>query len=292
MPDKIFNPPDKPILILNDPPEISDKTSADDSSYTKNIRISGTYKGANRIIVDILNKTDNRKLWSEECTREGDEESGTWYYDKPAQPGKTYKFAVKASIYEKWAVKDEVKVEGKTESNTEIDLRNKVQWQSQFDSRFGSSAAQQSACFKACKVILTNAGLSDSSAPNDSSKYQTASENSNHTQLVIDVEKSKSGIAYLNEELEKGYPVLVGVNHTLGKGINEGTTDHFVVIVGRGCEGGKIHYLFYEVGTGYAAKGKSDNNKLYLQDDYSLRGTPEYNTSRNYTVTQIRKNKL
>jgi len=35
--------------------------------------------------------------------------------------------------------------------------------------------------------------------------------------------------------------------------------------------------------------GESDDNKLYVQEDYSLRGTPASNLSRKYIVTQIRK---
>ena len=70
-----------------------------------------------------------------------------------------------------------------------------------------------------------------------------------------------------------------------------GTTDHYVVIVGRGCEDDKIFYSFYEVGTSWAHKGQHSTNKLFLGDDFSLKGIPAHNKGKNYTVTQVRKNK-
>ena len=170
-----------------------------------------------------------------------------------------------------------------------IDLRDKVTWISQFNNIFGTSEKQKTACCHASNVILTNAGLKTTSYATP--KFQTAKEND--VQLIIDTAQSQLGINYLNEELEKGHPILVGVDHTYKYkgGINDDkTTDHFVVIVGRGCEEDKAFYYFYEVGTGDKSKGESDNNKLYIQDDYSLKGTTAYNTSKKYTVTVIRKN--
>ncbi|MFL0120118.1 hypothetical protein, partial [Tenacibaculum maritimum] len=63
-----------------------------------------------------------------------------------------------------------------------------------------------------------------------------------------------------------------------------------VVIVGRGCEDNKTYYRFYEVGTSWLHYGQHASNKLFLGDDYSLKGSPAHNKSRNYTVAQVRKN--
>ena len=72
--------------------------------------------------------------------------------------------------------------------------------------------------------------------------------------------------------------------------MNEGTTDHFILIIGRLCKSGIIQYLFYDPGTGSEIKGGSDENILTLnQVDYSLRGTTKYNTTKKYVVTQIRR---
>lgn len=169
-----------------------------------------------------------------------------------------------------------------------IDLREQITWQTQFNSKWGDSVAQNLACKKTCDAILISVGLSATSSSN---LYQTAEEEGKPVKLKIKTEQAKLGVAYINSELEQNHPVQVGVDHTLGKTANEGTTDHFVVIVGRGCEQGKVYYLFYEVGTTHKGKGTSDNNKLYLEtSDYSLKGKPVYSTTRNYTVSQVRKN--
>lgn len=170
------------------------------------------------------------------------------------------------------------------------DLTDKVKWQTQFDPKWGGSAAQNVACKKTCDDILSKNGLTSTSKFN---KFQTALENSNHTLLVINTEESKRGIKYLDLQLKEGNPVQVGVDHDLnykGGTLNEGTTDHFIVIIGKSCENGKVYYRFYDVGTRHENKGASDSNRLYLNtSDYSLKGKTAYN-NHNYTVTQIRNN--
>ncbi len=197
---------------------------------------------------------------------------------------------------------------------SEIDLRGqttpnggKVEWISQFDN--GGSTF----CYNACKKILVDSGLSDKSALR-SSMFQIATENKNTSRpkkqdeyLMIDSQVAKNGIAYLNSELEKGYPVMVGVDYEFDRKIKlksgkidypntDETTDHFIVIVGRKYDDkGDLYYLFYDVGTNtinektYKA-GSNDNNRLYLKADYSLRGESQIPSKHFYTVTQIRRN--
>jgi predicted chitinase len=179
-----------------------------------------------------------------------------------------------------------------TNCNVEhYDLTDKVKWQTQFDTKWGDKSRQNVACKKTCDDILNKSGLASTSILN---KYQTASENSKHTILVVDTETSKTAIKYLDLQLKAGNPVQVGVDHALnykGGSLNEGTTDHFIVIVGKSCENGKVFYRFYDVGTKHESKGASENNRLYLNlSDYSLKGKTVYNGSV-YTVTQIRNNK-
>ena len=174
---------------------------------------------------------------------------------------------------------------------THFDLTDKVKWQTQFDSKWGGSDSQKVACKKTCDDILNKNGLTSTSLSN---KYQTALENSNHTSLIIDTDESKRGIKYLDLQLKEGNPVQVGVDHALnykGGTLNEGTTDHFIVIVGKSCDNGKVYYRFYDVGTRHESKGASDDNRLYLNtSNYSLKGKTAYN-DHIYTVTQIRNNK-
>ncbi|WP_394773617.1 glycoside hydrolase family 104 protein [Flavobacterium sp.] len=171
-----------------------------------------------------------------------------------------------------------------------IDLTDKVKWQSQYDSKWGNKLAQDKACKKTCDDILIKNGLKATSL---SRLFQTAIENDAHTKLIVDTGVSKKGVEYLDSELEKGNPVQVGVDHDLNYKINNNadhSTDHFIVIIGRGCDEGKIYYSFYDVGTSFEKKGASDSNRLYLDiSDNSLKGKTVYNGNF-YTVTQIRKN--
>ncbi|MDR1348129.1 MAG: hypothetical protein LBJ63_06865, partial [Prevotellaceae bacterium] len=119
-------------------------------------------------------------------------------------------------------------------------------------------------------------------------RYQVALEENN--ELVLDAAKMVSGLKHLDELLEQGYAVVVGVDHTMnyihsteGR-INEGTTDHFVVIVARYCEDDKLYYQFWDVGT---AEGTKPEYRFELMSDNSLVCAKDHR-GRKLTVTQIR----
>ncbi len=172
-----------------------------------------------------------------------------------------------------------------------IDLSNKVIWQTQFDSKWGNIDSQKVACKRTCDDILNKQGLANTSKDN---LFQTALETNKHSRLEIKKEISKLAINYIDNELKNGFPVQVGVDHDLnykGGSLNEGTTDHFIVIIGKEIKNKKVYYRFYDVATRFKEKGTSEENKLLLDEvDYSLKGKTKYN-GRNYTVTQVRKNK-
>ncbi len=176
-----------------------------------------------------------------------------------------------------------------------IDLTGKVTWISQFNKGERKNGVMQTdGCWRTSQKLLVNAGLGKMSGYKGG-KIDTALENDTHTSIDLTT-NAKAGVDYINSELEKGNPVLVGLDHTLnyrhnGKPINDGTTDHYVVIVSRGCDNNKVYYRFYEVGTSWAHHGQSSSNKLFLGDDFSLKGTPAHSKNRNYTVSQVRKNK-
>jgi len=126
-------------------------------------------------------------------------------------------------------------------------------------------------------------------------------------EIIVLEEGARKGIDYLDQELEKSNPILVGVRHTYYKYIEGNTerrhkknelnknksTDHFITIVGRGCEDGKRFFRFYEVGTSNSANGQHDENKLFIPNDLSLpiTGIPQSNLNRTYTLTHVRGNK-
>lgn len=173
-----------------------------------------------------------------------------------------------------------------------IDLRNQIEWKSQFDSQWGDKKAQKVACWKASQQILTNSGLGKTSGYSDGA-IQLAKEIDQHTKMSYLSDGLNEGIKYIDEQLENEVPILVGVNHDLnyrGEKNNDQTTDHFVVIVGRGCDKDGSFYYFYEVGTSYKQHGASDENKLYILSN-RIEGKTSYNTSKLYQIAQVRKNK-
>lgn len=86
----------------------------------------------------------------------------------------------------------------------------------------------------------------------------------------------------------------MGVDHTPNLDLNEGTTDHFVVIMGRGYDPllRLPYYTFMENATASVESGCSDFNRFYYTTGNDLSGTSEYITEygKNYTVTQVRPN--
>ncbi len=223
--------------------------------------------------------------------------------------GKTYVWEIAEAIQE-WY--DKGVPEKNTSSNCTcntncscckcIDLTNKVIWISQFNKseRRSNGTMKTDGCWRTSQKLLIDAGLSKTSGYK-TGMIITALEDDAHTSLSL-TKRVKDGVDYIDSELEKGNPVLVGLNHTInyrrnGKIINAdsslgdpGTTDHYVVVIGRGCEKNKVYYRFYEVGTSWAHYGQNSRNKLFLGSDFSLKGSPGNNKEKKYTVSQVRKN--
>jgi hypothetical protein len=163
-----------------------------------------------------------------------------------------------------------------------VDLRDKL--------TFKSQAAGSTNCGTIAKNIIEQLNVSCEGSGEAGVYYQLAIENNEHTELNFNIAKSKDAIKYLDTALEKGYPVRVGVNHTLrkdktkNKDINEKTTDHFVVIVGKKCINGVIHYIYWDVAT---SRGESTEWLFELKDGYKLTSDNTYKSDRKYTATQI-----
>jgi RHS repeat-associated protein len=169
-------------------------------------------------------------------------------------------------------------------SQKNVYLGNEVPFVSQF-----TLPRPNEACCRAAQKTLKDFGLKNSGLK--SNRIIVGRDNADKSGIAIIPSAAKTGIAYINEQLDKGNPVMVGVNHTTGKGQDDGeAADHFVVITGRSTdENGATSYSFYEVATSHEDKGKSLENKLDLGSDNSLTGT-NYAKKKQFTVTDIRKN--
>ncbi|SFZ83217.1 glycoside hydrolase family 24 protein [Tenacibaculum maritimum] len=167
-----------------------------------------------------------------------------------------------------------------------IDLREKVVFHEQ-----GGGPS----CNDTCRAILAQLGLKPeggSSSPSPLRKkkgcyYQLAEENTSRDDFVYYEDKFKESIVFVDSELEKGNLIMVGVDHTFkyrkfGK-INEDTTDHYVLIIGRSILEGEIVYNYWDVGTYNGGKGDyyfSVESNRFVSNSRGKR----------YIMTQVRKN--
>lgn len=150
-------------------------------------------------------------------------------------------------------------------------------------------------CLDLCKMILKKYGMSNFGS--SSNTIRLLYEKNDRLEYFGDNPKEnyKQAIDCIDRHLENGRPIIVGVNHTIGRGINEGTTDHFVVIYGREYINKHYVYYYYEVGKSDVKYGFSkDNGFVY---DTSKSNKPQFydeKSSRNdgarFDVIQVRPN--
>ena len=221
-------------------------------------------------------------------------------------------------VVKKKKKKDEIDLR-KTLPDTEEERdEGEVRWETQFSKKFGKTRQEQNtACKAACDAIMEQLKIKVESPNNGKVAYQVAierdveyinnayerkerkfNEYTPQDDYMMEYEEVfQAGLDYLDRQLEQGYPVMVGVDHTYGQNINnDKSTDHFVVIVGRKYyKKGfykRLYYLFYDVGTRHQKYGASDANRLFIKGN-ALRGCTSYEKKRaEYFVTQIRVNKI
>lgn len=152
-------------------------------------------------------------------------------------------------------------------------------------------------CLDLCKMILKKYGLSNFGS--SSGAIRLLCEENNKLVYYGDnpTANYQRAIECIDRHLEKGRPIIVGINHTIGRGINEGTTDHFVVIYGREYID-KYHtaYFYYEVGKSNVMYGYNDEENRFIYDTSNPNKPQFYDevSSRNdgarFDVIQVRPN--
>lgn len=114
---------------------------------------------------------------------------------------------------------------------------------------------------------------------------------------VVYSDAAKDGINYIISKLQKGQPVIVGVDVRPGSHNpkTDATTDHFITIVGSVQEGTKKYLIFYDNATANRTSAASASNRLeYDPVTNIIKGYTSatgYSQGKPYIVTQIRKNK-
>ena len=140
-------------------------------------------------------------------------------------------------------------------------------------------------CLKACQKIVESAGFTYNKL---NVMVLVANVNGNNYDFHQDcVHKS---VQVIDENLENGKPVIVGVDYKDGSSNFDKVTDHWIVITSRGKDDIGIYYSYFEVARAINDGGASNDNKLYLQQSGILEGkcTCKKNVERHYLVTMVR----
>lgn len=124
------------------------------------------------------------------------------------------------------------------------------------------------ACFKASKAMAAQLGA-DVLGPDQ--RIQVAAGENTDGSVIPDASRAAAGRSYIDEQLDSGRPVVVGVSHKGAYNGNvDGITDHFVVVTGRGTDAdGSTYYTFNDPATSHASKGADTNvaNRFHLSDN-------------------------
>ena len=125
----------------------------------------------------------------------------------------------------------------------------------------------------------------------DPTNMYVYSEKKGANKVVLD-----KAIKYIKSELESGRPVFIGVDDAPNQKINEGTTDHFLVIVGMGNDKNGNYFQVYDNASGDVQDGTNSSNKLYHDEKKNIvEGKTNTSYSRRvnpYKLSQVRKNKV
>ncbi|MCV9934683.1 glycoside hydrolase family 104 protein [Flavobacterium sp. LS1R47] len=141
-------------------------------------------------------------------------------------------------------------------------------------------------CWQASIEILANYGLKNNSGY---SQNRIIMADQSGTKLIP--KETQKALDYIDSQLKIGKPVVVGLDDNLRKGTynSHKATEHFFVLVGKGCEDGKRYYRFFDVGARSRELGTGKNSRLFLLDNDLLQGKSA-GGSHTYTITEVRKN--
>lgn len=172
-----------------------------------------------------------------------------------------------------------------------VSVLDKDQFQTQFDSRFGNEDRQKVACKRACDVMEGNANVT-SSGRNDASQQVGREVGTKENHSIVPTGNLNKGNETLVKEVQiNGDPVIVGVDRGKhGRGINDGTTDHWIVISGYtyDLKNNTTTYNYFDPGNKNASQGTNTANVLTRTYNGLLINA---NGRRTYTVTNVRPNR-
>jgi hypothetical protein len=146
-------------------------------------------------------------------------------------------------------------------------------------------------CLVLAREQIAKAGVTDLGY---GSAFKTYTESSG-----VNAAQAKAGVDYIISKLQSGKPVMVGVDNRPGtpSPLNaDGSTDHFIVIIGAGSDANGNYFTFADNASNLTSKGMSPFNKLYYNATTGM--ISGYSAANgvgggfhDYIVTQVRKNK-
>ena len=150
-------------------------------------------------------------------------------------------------------------------------------------------------CLRGCKDIMDNMGFDDYGS--SAEVIYLVRENDQHNALENygdNVEENyKNAVDCINDHLEDDRPIIVGIDHSLGSDYNDGTIDHFVLIVGSGYdeESGENYYIYVETGTNNLDIGVDpEDNRFYYDEEQGMFIDESDRKDREATITEVRPN--
>lgn len=154
-------------------------------------------------------------------------------------------------------------------------------------------------CLNVCKLTMSKMGQTNFGS--SANVLYLASENDSHTALVHYGDPTHNytkAIDCINRHLDAGLAIIAGVNHTLGGEINDGTIDHFVLIVGRqyNKDSNAYEYIYVETGTDSELHTQDSRNKFRYDESSNMFANSnaycgdEKNWYNTYTLTELRPN--
>jgi len=153
-------------------------------------------------------------------------------------------------------------------------------------------------CYRACTLIMQNYGFPYGSR---SHVYLLRTEDQTTGELHLHgdnpADKYAKALACIDRHLDANppRPIVIGLNEEPFRRINDGATDHFVVVTGRGYDESKgmYYYTYMETGVSNVRDGCNiEKNRLYYDpENLNFEGESD---SRDYLyeydVTQVRPN--
>ncbi len=131
-------------------------------------------------------------------------------------------------------------------------------WISQMNSQLVERAGDD-ACYRACRAMMKAAGFDQPTNIDD--RIQVATGEEKDGTVDVDLGKAQQATSFIDQQLKAGKPVTVGVSYK-DADYNEGITDHFVVVTGKGVDDqGRVFYTYQDPGS------EDGQNRKFLVDD-------------------------